>query len=376
MSGERAALRDVAREFTRREVVPHLQEWEDAREVPRELHRLAAKQGLLGVAFPEDVGGEGGDLLDSIAVQEAMFEEGASSGLMAALLTSGIALPHIVASGNGDLIDRFVRPTLAGELIGSLAVTEPGGGSDVAGVRTTARRVSTGSTTEENPATEDDYLVNGTKTFITSGVRADFVTTAVRTGGPGHGGLSLLVVEKGTPGFTVDRSLTKMGWHCSDTAELGYADVRVPAANLVGAEGTGFAQIAEQFVVERIALAVHAYGIAGRSLALAAAYAQEREAFGEPLVAKQVVRHRSSRCGARSRSRAATPATSPPGTSRARTSSPRPAWPNRPQSSARRTCATGPCSSTAARGTCTGPRSSGTTATPGSSASAAVPPRC
>jgi acyl-CoA dehydrogenase len=134
-------------------------------------------------------------------------------------------------------------------------------------------------------------VVNGTKTFITSGVRADFVTTAVRTGGPGHGGLSLLVVEKGTPGFTVDRSLAKMGWHCSDTAELGYADVRVPATNLVGDEGTGFAQIAEQFVVERIALAVHAYGIAGRSLALAAAYAKERETFGKPLVANQVVRH-------------------------------------------------------------------------------------
>jgi acyl-CoA dehydrogenase len=281
----REALREVAREFTRREVVPHLQDWEDAGEVPRELHRVAAKQGLLGVAFPEDVGGEGGDLLDSIAVQEAIFEEGASSGLMAALFTSGIALPHIAASGSTELIDRFVRPTLAGELIGSLAVTEPGGGSDVAGIRTTARRVSTGSTTE------DHYVVNGTKTFITSGVRADFVTTAVRTGGPGHGGLSLLVVEKGTPGFTVDRSLAKMGWHCSDTAELGYADVRVPATNLVGDEGTGFAQIAEQFVVERIALAVHAYGIAGRSLALAAAYAKERETFGKPLVANQVVRH-------------------------------------------------------------------------------------
>ena len=283
---EREALRATAREFTRREVLPHLQEWEDAGEVPRELHRTAARQGLLGIAFPEEVGGQGGDLLDSIAVQEAMFEEGASSGLMAALFTSGIALPHLAASGDHDLIERFVRPTLAGELIGSLAITEPGGGSDVAAIRTTARRDSTGSTTGP------DYVVNGTKTFITSGVRADFVTTAVRTGGPGHAGVSLLVVEKGTPGFTVDRSLAKMGWHCSDTAELGYADVRVPARNLVGAENSGFAQIAEQFVVERIALAVHAYGIAARSLALTAAYCRERETFGAPLVANQVVRHR------------------------------------------------------------------------------------
>jgi acyl-CoA dehydrogenase len=294
---EREALSEVAREFTRREVAPYLQEWEDAGEVPRELHRKAAQQGLLGVAFPEDVGGEGGDLLDSIAVQEAMFEEGASSGLMAALFTSGIALPHIAASGDRDLIDRFVRPTLAGELIGSLAVTEPGGGSDVAAIRTTAR-VATGSTSGAGStsgggsAAGAAYVVNGTKTFITSGVRADFVTTAVRTGGPGHLGVSLLVIEKGTPGFTVDRSLATMGWHCSDTAELGFADVRVPVHHLVGEENTGFAQIAEQFVVERIALAVHAYGIAARSLALTAAYCRERETFGRPLVANQVVRHR------------------------------------------------------------------------------------
>jgi acyl-CoA dehydrogenase len=138
----------------------------------------------------------------------------------------------------------------------------------------------------------DEYVVNGAKTFITSGVRADFVTTAVRTGGPGAGGVSLLVVEAGTPGFTVDRSLRKMGWHCSDTAELSYVDVRVPVTNLVGAEHSGFLQIAEQFVVERIALAVHAYGIAARSLELTAAYCRDRETFGRPLVERQVVRHK------------------------------------------------------------------------------------
>jgi acyl-CoA dehydrogenase len=280
MSDDRDALRETAREFVRREVAPYLQDWEDAAEVPRSLHVAAAKQGLLGVAFPESVGGCGGDLLDSIAVQEAMFEAGASSGLMAALFTGGIALPHIAASGNGDLVDRFVRPTLAGETIGALAITEPGGGSDVAAIRTTANRDG------------DHYVVDGTKSFITSGVRADFVTVAVRTGGPGHAGISLLVVEKGTPGFTIDRSLAKMGWHCSDTAELGFASVRVPAANLVGAENSGFAQLAEHFVTERLALAVYGYGIAARSLALAAAYCRDRETFGRPLIANQVVRHR------------------------------------------------------------------------------------
>ncbi len=273
-------LREMAAEFVRREVTPYLQDWEDTGEVPRSLHLAAAKQGLLGIAFPAEVGGEGGNLLDTVEVQEAMFEAGASSGLMAALFTHGIALPHVAATRDPYLVDRFVRPTLAGEKIGALAVTEPGGGSDVASIRTTARKEG------------DHYVVDGTKTFITSGVRADFVTVAVRTGGPGAGGISLLVVEKETPGFTVDRSLSKMGWHCSDTAELGFAGVRVPATNLVGEENSGFAQIAEHFVTERIALAVHGYGIAARSLALTAAYVKERSTFGSPLAGRQVVRHR------------------------------------------------------------------------------------
>jgi acyl-CoA dehydrogenase len=276
---EHAALRATAAEFVRREVVPHLQEWEDAGEIPRALHRTAGDLGLIGAAFPEEVGGGGGDLVDSVVLQESMFDAGASSGLMAGLFTAGIALPHIAASGDADLVDRFVRPTLAGDTIGSLAITEPGGGSDVGRIVTTAARDG------------DHYVVNGAKTFITSGVRADFVTTAVRTGGPGHGGISLLVVEKGTPGFTVSRSLRKMGWHCSDTAELSFVDARVPAANLVGAEDSGFGQIADQFVVERIALAVHGYGIAARSLDLAAAYARERQTFGRPLSAHQSVQH-------------------------------------------------------------------------------------
>ncbi len=280
LAEHRGALRATASEFVRREVAPHLQSWEDAQSIPRQLHVAAARQGLLGVSFPESAGGEGGDLLDTIAVQEGMFEAGASSGLMAGLFTHGIALPHIAAHGSPDLVDRYVRPTLTGELIGSLAITEPGGGSDVGNLRTTAVRDG------------DDYVVNGAKTFITSGVRADFVTTAVRTGGAGAGGVSLLVIDKGSPGFTVDRSLAKMGWHCSDTAELSFVDVRVPSTNLVGDQDAGFWYIAEQFVVERIALAVHGYGIAARALALTAAYCQERHTFGEPLVTRQVVRHK------------------------------------------------------------------------------------
>ncbi|MDT9592869.1 acyl-CoA dehydrogenase family protein [Nocardioides zeae] len=282
---ERTALREAATAFTRRSVAPHLQEWEDAGALPRELHATTAQAGLLGVGFAEEVGGDGGDLLDSLTVTEGIFDGGGSGGLVASLFTHGIALPHIAAAGDADQVDRFVRPTLAGRTIGSLAITEPDGGSDVASIRTTARRDG------------DHYVVDGAKTYITSGTRADFVTTAVRTGGAyepgrGHGGVSLLVVEAGTPGFTVDRRLTKMGWHCSDTAQLSFDGCRVPAANLVGEEGSGFVQIAQQFVVERIGLAVQGYAAAARALDLAAAWCHERETFGKPLAARQVVRHK------------------------------------------------------------------------------------
>ena len=277
---ERRALREMVTSFTEKEVVPHLPAWEDACEVPRELHQKAAEAGLLGVAFPEAVGGQGGDLIDSAIVSEAVLGAGGSTGLIAALFTHGIALPHIVASDNADLIDRYVRPTLAGELIGSLGITEPGGGSDVANIRTKAVRDG------------DEFVVNGAKTFITSGVRADFVTTAVRTGGEGYGGISLLVIDKGTPGFTVARPLKKMGWHCSDTAELSFDDVRVPAGNVVGEVDGGFVLVMQQFVSERLSLAVQAYSTAQRSLDLAVAYARERETFGKPLIARQVIRHK------------------------------------------------------------------------------------
>jgi acyl-CoA dehydrogenase len=277
---ERIALRRLAREFTEREVVPHLSDWESAGEVPRSLHLRAASAGLLGVAFPSTAGGSDGDIVDSTIVSEEMVYAGASSGLLSALFTHGIALPHIVASGNTDLIDRYAKPTLAGELIGSLAVTEPDAGSDVAGIRTRAVRDG------------DSYIVNGAKTYITSATRADFVTTLVRTGDDPHHGVSLLVVDTASPGFTVVRRLEKMGWRCSDTGELGYVDVRVPASHLVGDEGSGFVQVAQHFVGERLGLATHGYGIAQRSLDLTVAWLRNRTAFGKPLIGKQVVRHK------------------------------------------------------------------------------------
>lgn len=277
---ERRALRELTKRFVQREVLAHLADWERAGEVPRALHQTAAGIGLLGIGFPEAYGGSGGDLLDSLVVTEEVILAGGSSGLVAALFTHGIALPHLVAEGDPYQIDRYVRPTLAGEKIGALAVTEPDGGSDVAAIRTTARRDG------------DHYVVNGSKTYITSGTRADFVTCAVRTGGPGPEGISLLVVDTDTPGFSVTRRLDKMGWHCSDTAELSFVDVRVPAANLVGPEHSGFAQLMRHFAAERISLAAQAYATAQRCLDLTIAWCRDRNTFGRPLATRQVIRHR------------------------------------------------------------------------------------
>jgi len=276
---ERLALRKTVRSFTEREILPNVDEWERTGDLPRDLHRRAADAGLLGTDLPESVGGGGGDGADSLIICEALHEAGAPGGVYASLFTCGIAVPHMAASGDARLIDKFVRPTLRGELIGSLAITEPGGGSDVGHLRTTAIRDG------------DDYIVNGAKTFITSGVRADYVVTAVRTGGPGAAGVSLLVVEKGTPGFEVGRKLDKMGWRSSDTAELSYVDARVPVTNLVGAENTGFAQIARAFVSERIGLAAQAYSSAQRCLDLTVAWCRDRETFGRPLISRQSVQN-------------------------------------------------------------------------------------
>ncbi len=277
---ERRALRAMVRQFVEREVTPHLADWERAGEVPRSLHERAAAAGLLGVGYSEQVGGSGGDLLDVVVVTEELIQAGGSSGLVAALFTHGIALPHIIATGGADLIDRFVKPTLAGQRIGALAVTEPGGGSDVAALRTTGVRDG------------DHYVVNGTKTYITSGARADFVTTAVRTGGAGHGGVSLLVIERDMPGFTVVRRLAKMGWECSDTAELSFVDCPVPVTNLVGTQDAGFVQLMAQFQTERLSMAVQAYATAQRCLELTLRWVRDRETFGRPLLTRQVVRHR------------------------------------------------------------------------------------
>jgi acyl-CoA dehydrogenase len=209
-----------------------------------------------------------------------MVVAGLSVGTAVSLGSHGIALPPIVRFGTDEQKERFVRPVLRGEKIPALAITEPGAGSDVAGL--TTRAVRSG----------DDYIVDGAKLFITSGVRADLVTVAVRTGGPGHGGISLLVVERGTPGFQASRKLEKMGWWASDTAELVFEDCRVPRRNLIGEENAGFAAIMTNFVTERLMLAGQCVAIAELAYGESCRYVRERQAFGRDLAAFQVVRHK------------------------------------------------------------------------------------
>jgi acyl-CoA dehydrogenase len=276
---ERDALRKTVRDFAEREILPNVDEWEQTCDLPRELHRKAGEAGLLGANFPEAVGGGGGDGVDAVIICEEMHQAGAPGGVFASLFTCGIAVPHMIASADRRLIDTYVRPTLSGDKIGSLAITEPGGGSDVGHLRTKAVRDG------------DDYVINGAKTYITSGVRADYVVTAARTGGPGAAGVSLIVVDKGTPGFEVTRKLEKMGWRSSDTAELSYTDVRVPSANLIGQENSGFLQIAAAFVSERVGLAAQAYASGQRCLDLTVEWCRNRETFGRPLISRQSVQN-------------------------------------------------------------------------------------
>ncbi|OWI49501.1 acyl-CoA dehydrogenase [Pseudomonas aeruginosa] len=273
-------IRDSVRRFVEREVLPYIDEWEEAEEFPRELYLKAGAAGILGIGYPEAYGGScEGDLFAKVAASEELMRCG-SGGLVAGLGSLDIGLPPVVKWARPEVRERVVPAVLRGEKIMALAVTEPSGGSDVANLKTRAVRDG------------DHYRVSGSKTFITSGVRADYYTVAVRTGGEGFAGISLLLVEKGTAGFSVGRKLKKMGWWASDTAELFFDDCRVPAENLIGVENAGFACIMANFQSERLALAVMANMTAQLALEESLRWAREREAFGKPIGKFQVLRHR------------------------------------------------------------------------------------
>jgi acyl-CoA dehydrogenase len=277
---EHKALREQVRRFAAAEIAPHAMAWDEAEEFPVELYQKAADAGVTGVGYPEALGGGGGNIGHVLVAAEEMVVAGKSVGACVGLGSHGIGLPPILAFGTPEQKERFVRPVLEGKKISALAITEPGGGSDVAGITTRARRDG------------DFYVVNGAKTFITSGTRADYVTTAVRTGVDGKGGISLLVIEKDTPGFAVIGKLKKTGWRASDTAELAFEDCRVPVSNLLGAENAGFLAIMINFASERIFLAGQCVAIAELAYVESLAYARQREAFGKNLMGFQVIRHK------------------------------------------------------------------------------------
>ncbi len=277
---EHRELRRNARRFAEVHVRPHASAWEEAEEFPRELYGEAGRAAMLGVSYPEDLGGSGGDISHALVASEELVLAGHSVGTVVGLGSHGIALPPIVRLGTPEQKARFVKPVLAGEKISALGISEAGGGSDVANLRTTAKRDGS------------HYVVNGSKTFITSGCRADIVTLAVRTGGPGHGGISMLVVERGTKGFSVGKKLKKTGWWATDTAELAFEDCRVPVENLIGEENMGFYAIMMNFASERIYLAGQCVAIAELAYRESIAYAKERQAFGKSLMGFQVTRHK------------------------------------------------------------------------------------
>ena len=272
-------FRDACRRFAETEIAPHAFDWEEAGSFPRELYMAAAEAGVLAPSFPEEFGGGGGDVLHGVVAGEELLR-GGSTGVIVGLGSLAIALPPILFLGTDEQKQHFVPDVLSGEKIAALAITEPGTGSDVAGVRTSATRDG------------DSYIINGAKTFITSGVRADRMTVLARTGEDPHGGLTFFVLEKDMPGFEVSRALKKTGWWASDTGELHFENVCVPIENRIGPEGSGFLALMKNFESERLALAVNGHALAELAYEEALDYAKQRKAFGRPVAKFQVSRHK------------------------------------------------------------------------------------
>jgi acyl-CoA dehydrogenase len=278
---EHLDFRETVRRFVARELTPHVPAWDEAETFPRELYRKAAEVGLFGIGFPEPYGGIGGTDAFHRLIASVELAQCGSGGLVASLMSHTIGAPPIAVLGSEDVKSRVLPAVLSGERISALAITEPSGGSDVAALRTTAVRDG------------DHYVVNGEKTFITSGLRADYFTVAVRTDPQAEGtrGISLLLVPGDVAGLT-RTPLRKMGWWASDTAHLRFDGCRVPAGNLLGPEGIGFRAIMVNFNAERFSLAAGSLGFAWVCYREALAWARERRTFGRRLVDHQVIRHR------------------------------------------------------------------------------------
>ena len=280
-SEDRTALIDTVKRFATQAVAPHVAAWEAAGELPRSLHRQAAAIGLLGLGYPEHLGGTPAPWSARNAMSQTLARHGGSGGVMASLFTHNIGLPPVLAHGTPELQAEVIPPVLRGEQIAALGITEPAGGSDVAALRTTARLEG------------NEYVIDGEKVFITSGMRCDWITLAVRSdlNSKGAGGISMIVVPCNTPGISRSK-LDKMGWHCSDTAHLRFDSVRVPARYRLGAEGAGFRMIMGNFNGERLAMSAMALGFAQACYDEALAWARQRSTFGAPLIERQVIRHK------------------------------------------------------------------------------------
>ena len=288
ISPEHELLRDQVARFIATEVEPHAQAWEDAGFTPREVLRKMGQAGLLGLMYASEYGGAEADALTNLVFAEALSQSTFGGFIITALVHTDMASPHLHHAGSAEQKARYLPGVIAGETITAVGISEPGAGSDVAGIRTTAKRVG------------DEWVLNGSKMFITNGVFADLYFIAAKTGTARHD-VSMFIVEKGTPGFSVGRALKKTGWLSSDTAELIFDNCRIPAANLLGEEGKGFYSVMKNFQTERIALAAMAVGHCTQAIKLTLDYVRQRQAFGATLWDKQTIRQRIAMCDAKTR---------------------------------------------------------------------------
>ncbi|MFK7905454.1 MAG: acyl-CoA dehydrogenase family protein [Chitinophagales bacterium] len=282
---EHELFRESFRAFLEKEVSPNIEQWEADREVPRDIYKRFGEMGFMGVTYPEKYGGMGGDTFFSVVFTEEMTRMNSGGFNTSIGAHAGLALAHINAEGSEAQKQKYMTAGLKGELIGCLAITEPSGGSDVASISTKAVRDG------------DHFVINGSKTFISNGVLSNYIIAAVRTGGPGAKGISMVIIDRDTPGLSATK-LKKLGWHASDTAEIAFDNVRIPVENLLGEENKGFFYIMQHFVSERLAMALIAVSQAQLALDLALNYMAEREVFGRPISKFQVLRHRIAQMSA------------------------------------------------------------------------------
>ncbi len=277
---EHQILRDSLRRFVTQEIVPHVDQWEEKGAIPKSLFKKMGDMGYLGIRHPKEYGGSEGDIFMTLVLAEELARCRSAGVTAAVTVHTDMASPHLVREGNAQQKEKYLPAIIRGEKICAIAVTEPDAGSDVAGIRLTAKRDG------------DRFILNGSKTFITNGYQADVLFVAAKTSPEkGHKGISMFIVEKGTPGFSA-RKLQKMGWLASDTGELTFEDCRIPAANLLGKEGEGFYYIMNNFQDERLVISAICVSHCQQAMEDAIAYAKERQAFGKPLSQHQVIRHK------------------------------------------------------------------------------------